>query len=310
MRSKLVLFSLCVMAAVFVLAASSSWAAPNCTIQIPGFGSPDVKIAVAANFVAAASQLITDCVSTGSCSTTGANYIICSDSTGNLRAAMGTPCPTDGQYGYFFAADTSAAIYSGCPNAGSPWSYARGVPVFFGYRNGGITDASQLIEQTSGVAATINTTVGGNYTINTTDSCLIAVADTTAPYGVKGQALISEMIGITIPPIPACVYDSSTGAHGLFPNIGAVFAAIGTGAIKSGFVGKSQICSNGEVNPSIYTYVQFTNDAYTLDQKAIRLNSSTEVTVFDNYITYKRGLTGSDPDSWAAFAIKNCYIYP
>jgi hypothetical protein len=54
MRSKLVLFSLCVMAAVFVLAASSSWAEPNCTIQIPGSGSPNVKIAVAANFVAAA----------------------------------------------------------------------------------------------------------------------------------------------------------------------------------------------------------------------------------------------------------------
>ncbi|OPY64154.1 MAG: hypothetical protein A4E57_03670 [Syntrophorhabdaceae bacterium PtaU1.Bin034] len=230
---------------------------------------------------------------------------------------MGPPpsCPTDGQYGYFFAADTSAASYSACTSAGSPWSYARGVPVFFGYRNGGITDTNQFSTALSGSSATIATTVGGGaYPINTGQSSLIAVADTSAPYGVKAHLLINTMMGLSpgLPTSPpAYVYHSSTGANGLFPNIGAAYAAVGTGDIKSGFVGKSQICSSdGTVDLGTYTYVQFTNDAYTLDQKAIKLNSSAAVTAFDNYITYKRGLTGSDPDSWAAFAIKNCYIYP
>ncbi|OPX93239.1 MAG: hypothetical protein A4E58_03108 [Syntrophorhabdus sp. PtaB.Bin006] len=309
MYSKPKLFSLCMVAAVFVLAALGSWAAPNCNwSRTNGDGDYVTTLAVAANFVPAATDLVTNCQTSGNCNNT--TYTVCSDSTGNLMTELNNDYSPDNAfttYGYFFAADaTSAEYYNGHTGTGTAYSYAKGVPVFFAeYNAGGIHAVGHLLNSQSDEDRSLNiATTASGYTINTADSKYIAVANTTAPYGVKSHTIINTMMGTSLPGTIPTAYITSP----LYGNIGAVFNAVTNDTNKSGFGAKSQICSgSGGVNTT-YVYVEFTNGDYILNQKAIKLNSSTAATRLDDYINTTLGCPSGA--SWQTFVTNHCYKVP
>ncbi|NLW36826.1 MAG: hypothetical protein GXY80_15320 [Syntrophorhabdus aromaticivorans] len=266
---------------------------------------------MAANFAAAASQLITDCSASGKpCN--DIKYTICSDSTGNLRTAIEAAYNSAtgfATYGYFFAADTTAAKYDTWTGTGDSYVYATGVPVFFGsYNTSGIHQVGDLINSLgSSKSMAITGSVQGNYTINTASAQYIGLANSTAPYGQMSHTLINQMQGTSLPDtIPSYVYSP------LWGNIGICYDKVMDHTTKTGFVGKSQICNgSGGVDTNTYVYVEFTASQYLLTQKAIKLNTSDGATALDDYITSMRNIsscsTGSG--SWCEFIRKYCYQF-
>ncbi|OPY82237.1 MAG: hypothetical protein A4E65_00885 [Syntrophorhabdus sp. PtaU1.Bin153] len=309
MYSKFKLFSFCMIAAIFVIAASGSWASPDCTwSRQVGTGTYTTTLAVAANFVMAAKDLVTACQDGGYCNNT--KFIICSDSTSNLATELKSEYSSHSPnayvtYGYFFAADDSTADFEGdSGTSGADYLYANGIPVFFA-KAGTLDDVSHLITHTpalSGSAYNITTSSLSGYTINTADSDYIAVAGTGAPYGVMAHTIINTMQGTSLPgTIPAYVRSP------LYTNVGNVLTAVNNGTDTSGFGSKGQICdpSQADVDPDVWTYVAFTNSAYKLAQYAIRLNSSTAATALDTYI--RTTLMGGS--GWDTFIANHCYEY-
>jgi hypothetical protein len=315
MRTKSALVSFCMTAFVLAFTASGSWATLDCSWQRQvGTGVNATTIAVASNFVTTAEDLIANCQSSGNCPNT--HYTICSDSTANLRTALdndyvdGTGFAT---YGYFFAADTSATNYNssaGYTGTGTAYSYVKGIPVMFAYASAkpSVTDlltcSPALSSSTIGVAAlnycTVNTNITGSYKVS--------VAASGAPYGVKAHAILNAMYplynsGSYLPTvIPSWVVSP------LASNIAYAFSAVNTSTVPAGFVSKAQICStNGNVDPQ-YTYVEFTNSSYTLDQKAILLRTATNDPAADYLNSYIRTtLWGAD---WTSFVTSHCYYAP
>lgn len=313
MRGKYTLFSLCMVAAIFVLTASTGWAAANCFVTGKyTTGTDTTKVAVAANFVAAATQLIYNCQDTGTCGT-NTKYTICSDSTGNL---MGNELADDydggfQEFGYFFAADESAQTYNSggiYAGTGTAYVYATGIPVFIAMSST-YNNVSYLLTGQSGGSLTIPDEDLSSLAINTTDASKVAVANSSAPYGLAAYDIINSIEGFTSPQLPNFTPD---WLH-YCGNIGDTFNHVTNGwdGVKSGFVAKSQICNSTSGQPynDTYIWVEFTNDAYLLTQKAIKLNSSTAATALDNYIITTLGATTSG-SGWRNFIKKWCYKWP
>jgi len=298
-------------AAVLAFTASSSWATITCNLPITqGSGANAATLAVAANFVTPITDLVTKCQNEGYCNNTA--FTICYDSTTALKTALNSDYSNHSNafvtYSYFFAADTSATDYDNYNGTGTAWSYAKGIPVFFAYHDV-LGDISSLLSGQSGHSLTINASDLSSYAINTSAAGYIAVAGTGAPYGVKSHAIINNIQSLS-PGLPTNI--PSYVVSPLYSNISNTFNAVGssgTPTVKSGFVSKGQICDGiypkYTDTPPTYVYVEFTNSAYTLDQKSILLNSNTAAVALDNYMTYLK-----NNSLWGPFVQDECYLAP
>jgi len=298
MRVKSKVILICMMALIVAFAASGSWAV-TCGSPIGG-GANTATIAVAANFVDGATALIEDCQSNGYCPNTA--FTICQDSTAALRTEIENDYYNNTPnafvtYSYFFAANTSASSYDSFNGTGTGCSYVKGIPVFFAKR-ATYSDVSHLVNGLSGYSYDITTTAAG-YTVNITDAANVALANNSlAPYGAAGMNILNAMnpiygSGYTLPSGKA---NWSWIHQTWFDDIGLTYDAVwaGTDGIKSGFVSKGQIwdASIPGVDPSVYIYVQFSNSAYALDQRAILLNANVAAGYLDYYIHTVLGCSG------------------
>ncbi|HET6419270.1 MAG TPA: hypothetical protein VFG19_03885 [Geobacteraceae bacterium] len=311
MNIKSTLRSLCITAVVFVFTSSVSWAAATeCTEKKVGTGVKTAKIAVASNFFTAAKDLVTAFQKT----TAGANtaITICENSTTHLLAEIknGTELPpsvfpTDPgfpRYNLFLAANAAAPNSLQSSTGTISYTYAIGIPVFFGLRTKVPTVGDLITGLGSGYSATITASTSelSPYAVNKVTAPYVALAGTGAPYGVMSHTILNAMEGTHIPSVlPSWVYST------LFANIDLTYDAViaGTGGIRSGFVSKGQICGQlGSV-----TYVEFTDSTCELDQKAILLkksNGSPNATAaaLNNYIQGR--ITNG---TWDTFLSAHCY---
>jgi len=297
------------MVALATLISVPAWAATTvCTTLTYGQAPYDTAIiAVASNFYGAAQDMVADFQADYGEDTA---ITICHNSTTHLLAEInnGTELPavlsgtSFPHYDYFFAANASApdSLYDdGNGSIGyAPYSYVKGIPVFFA--------DSDKISSTSGLIAnqgtsTISASDLSGYAINTAltnEDDIIAVASTDAPYGVKAHAIINSIQGTSLPTtIPSYVVDP------LYDNVSLVYEDVmDDKTVTSGFGSKGQICA--KIGDDV-TYIEFTNDAYTLDQKAIQLQSSDINDALDDYLD---GVIGTS--AWEDFCDDNCYGTP
>jgi len=318
------LCSLGMTAVVLSFTALGSWAADTeCTVKTVGSGANAAKIAVASNFYAAAQNLVTAFQQT----TNGANtaITICHNSTthlvGEINNGTGLPSsvfPTDPgfpRYNMFFAANVSAASGLQTTTGNTAFTYAYGIPVFFGLRST-IGTADNLIYDQTGYGATITDTCSNaglaQYEINTNNAQYVALAGTGAPYGVKSHSIINAITsdeGGNATTLPTTI--PSWGYSTLFDNIDLTYDAIiaGTGGIKSGFVGKSQICSriSSGIPANQVSYVEFTGTDCRLQQAAILLKtlSGTNNTTASALNSYIQGRISGG--TWNTFLTSECY---
>ena len=315
MKIKSKVISLCIMTVLFAFAVSGSWAI-TCTYVPNGCGTPDAVLAVASNFDGPAHDLVAAFQVTGQPGA-GTCVEICQDATATLLTAINN---NPGVYDIFFAANATAPVSLQNGTGNTAFSYARGVPVLYApYDQSAMPDVGHLIvdlgETTSyTISANTSTTPAiGSYTLNITDATYLALADPSlAPYGKAGFVILNDMGELTYPPVPSPL--PTTWMYStLFGNIDDTLTNInaGTGGIKAGFVSKAQICE--QIYPyedGTAVYVQFTNSTYTLDQKAILLDSSdsanpptTTAGKLRKYILDK--ITA---DTWySGFLVPHCY---
>ncbi len=297
MGTKSKLFSLCMSAAIFVSAASSGWAADTvCSLVPTDCGTPDTRIAVASNFYGPAKDMVANFQAPGKPGN-GTCIQVCHNSTGALLTEINNNLT---YYGMFFAANATAPESLQSSTGNTAYLYAKGIPVFFGYRND-VTNVGGLITGLgSGYNYTLTATDLSSYAVNTGSAGYVAVAGTAAPYGVKAHAILNSIEGTSLPgTIPGWVHSP------LYDNVDLTFQAVGTGSIKSGFVSKAQICDMY----NDVAYVQFTSPDYVLNQKAILLDSSDSAnpptTVAGTLSKWVKDEIAND--GWDDFLTDHCY---
>lgn len=274
-------------ASLILAAAPASWAGCPSTstiYDVSGSSTPTntYYVAVAANFTSTLySWLSTYYFSeTNNPNYDSTNYPtykieLCSDSTGNLKAAInaGTLSPI-----LFFAADNTA-IASKVPTVTSSMEYAKGYPVLIGY-TGGVNGNNATVAKTiSSVGDLVTGLTGGsqdipatgqtlsNYTLSSTltahtDGTGVLVSDPAlAPYGNAAIHVINTMEGTSLVNNP----DSTTIPTWLKPlatysSVNKAYNAIGisTGA-NAGFASYSLICNS---LPSNAYWVRITDPTY------------------------------------------------
>ena len=253
--------------------------------------------------------------------TTPTAITVCHDSTGLLVQ--------DASYDMIFGADQTMDSNNYSVSSPVPFVYAEGIPVFFGVRSskgGYLSNVKSLITppddrwDNNPLKATIsvngNTGISG-YSVNSTltdanaeDS--VAIAASTAPYGVAAYNILYDMDNVVLPsnPLPKWVHDP------LFTNIGLTFDSVNNLSINSGWVAKSQICS-GITGPNIadprFVYVEFDSPAYTLEQvvgitKTAEGHSDNNLTVVEGLYDYIQD--EMDGSNWNSFLTGFCYIAP
>lgn len=265
---------------IFVLAAAPAMAAPSCVVWPNAMATPDVKVAVAANFFGPMKDLVTLWTGVGEPGA-GKNVNICQDSTGNLDAAIRL-----GSSGYalFLAADDTTPdnlVGSGYEQTSATSKlYANGIPVFMAL-NSTVSDVHTLMPNLAGPAdhASLSGVMTSTDAISIANSQTIAVADpgsnpptvVNAPYGYAAYLIMTDM-GLTW----SSFSSPPSGVHALYPNITNTFNSVTDTTNKSGFVSKSQICSGIAPihgSPPDYTYIEFTNAKYMRVQKGILIKS-------------------------------------
>jgi len=299
MLTKSKLYSFCVSAALLMFVSSNGWAVDTvCTLVPTDCGTPDTRIAVASNFFGPAKQMVANFQAIGKPGN-GTCIQVCQNSTGALLTEINNNLS---YYGMFFAANSTAPESLQSSTGNTAYLYAKGIPVFFGYRND-VTNVGGLITGLgSGVNFNMTATDLSSYAVNTSTAGNVAVAGIAAPYGLKAQAILNSIESLN-PGLPGTI---PSWVHSpLYDNIDVTFSAVGTGGIKSGFVSKAQICDiYGDV-----AYVQFTSPDYLLNQKAILLDSS-DSTNPPSTVAGKLSKWVKDEianDGWDDFLIDHCY---
>jgi hypothetical protein len=305
--SKHLKLTFCMAVLVMMLMAASSFAVPTvCDAPIYKGSAPytPLKIAVAANFYQPVEDLVSGYTLGGTTypgfldqiSVDNVAVYICQNSTGVLESEILAglqSVPTQYVYDYFFAADgiSSTFLTAASPYVPySPFLYAHGVPVLFGYTTGKTNTITNVGNLVVGLGS------GTQYTVAQADSDLyalnfvigtnsVAVADAVnAPYGTAAQDIFAEF---ATPP--------TTTPQ--FSTIGTTFNAVGTTqgsyAYYAGVVSRAQIC---DIKPSI-AYVEFTG--YTLNQRALQLTANGSA--LNTYIQ------GQMYPAWNTFLTNHCY---
>jgi len=286
-----------------------------------GTGTNRARIAVASNFYGPAQSLVRDWFQAAPTYGAGTSVIVCHDSTGNLRNEINNGY--DG-YAMLFTADETAQNYNTAGN--EAFIYAKGVPLLAAKKDV-ISDVSGLITSVPALAGDFYeiteapAELSAKYQVNTVLAEKVSVADSTAPYGQAAYLILNKMMGVDIPStLPSWVFSggNSTASPGLWNNIDNTFAAIeansrtiggvdyDTSDVKSGIIGKSQIC--GEIAPNAdtpaWTYVEFTHPDFIRNQKAILLDTENDAaSKLNDYIQNAMG-TGD----WSDFLSDNCYL--
>ena len=301
------------------LTANQNWSAAPPTASTVcadpiGTGTNRARIAVASNFYQPAQSLVKDWFQALP-SNTDTSIIVCHNSTGNLRTEI-----NGGYDGYtmLFTADETAQNFNTADV--EAFVYAKGVPVLAAKKEV-ISNVTGLVTGvTPGDFATIDdapAALSTNYQITTTSAEKVSIADPGgAPYGVAAQLIFNNMMGTTIPTsMPSWIFtDGNVAANGLWNNIDNTYSAVANNSVagkdttdvKSGLLGKSQIC--GEIAPNASTpswvYVEFTHPTFIRNQKAILLDSgNTAASKLNDYI--QAAMSNGD---WGDFLYDNCYM--
>jgi ABC-type molybdate transport system substrate-binding protein len=294
---------LCVAVLAVLFTASFVFAADTVCTNPPG---ATTKIAVASNFFGPAQTMAANFQTANP----GQVVNVCHNSTGVLEqeildAINATP-PVAPPYDNLFAADAIApsfltAINGKLDGSYTPFLYANGLPVLFGYHAGvtgktfNVADVSQLINGLSDEdqEASLPSPLNG-YSIATSTANTVAVADpVNAPYGTQAAAILYDLASHS----PAVVTAQ-------FDNIGLTYGVVGTNVtvngvsydIHSGFVSKAQICQ--DIDDENVAYVEF--PGYVLTQRAIQLTANG--TALKTYIQNR-----IDDTTWDDFLTANCY---
>lgn len=310
MKNRINSLILCV--AVMMFGTTGVFAGVN-TVCVPTSGSFDLIVGVASNFFEPSQDMVANFKATTAGS--GKSIQICHDSTTVLKAERDS-------YDILFLADATAGTVGQYA-----FSYAKGIPVLFAkhsvistvggliYKNVGGTD----VPLSSGNSEPITVANLTPYAINPGLKSVfgsVAIANDSAPYGRAAHDILSSMEGTNLPnTIPTWVRNP------LFSNIALTFEAVvaGTGNIEAGFVSKAQICSGiypQYVNtPPVYTYVEFTDPLYTLDQTASLIPITPNGNTFNqnavNLYTFIQGRMGATGvNSWSNFLTTHCYGQP
>ena len=283
-----------------------------------GTGVNKARIAVASNFYYPAQSLVKDWFQASSLGT-GTSVIVCHNSTGNLRTEI-----NGGYKGYtmLFTADETAQNFNTADV--EAFVYAKGVPVLAAKKEV-ISSVTELVTGvTAGDVATIDAApaaLSASYQIITATAEKVSIADPGgAPYGVAAQLIFNNMMSVNIPStMPSWVFTGgNVAANGLWNNIDNTYSAVinnsvtvsgtayPTSDVKSGLLGKSQIC--GEIAPNAATpswvYVEFTHPDFIRNQKAILLDSeNTAASKLNDYI--QGAMVNGD---WGDFLFDNCYM--
>jgi molybdate transport system substrate-binding protein len=294
-------------AIILASGSSSALAAPTVCTVVPSAGTPDTTIAVASNFYGPVQDLITNYFTASGQPGYGKRINVCHNSTTTLDTEIRTG--TSG-YSLFLAANAASPdglVGTGYVQTGATSNlYARGIPVMFA-RYATVSNVQTLIPAvSSGVSATISAVVTTSEALSTANSQTVAMANyTLAPYGETARVILGDMgYTVTTGSVPAWMHSP------LYDNIDLTFQSVTMGSPppnKSGFVSKAQICSGIDPNSPVYTYIEFTNSKYVLDQKGILIKSgdSTQNALGASLFNYM--LSNGDPDFWPDFLTDHCY---
>jgi ABC-type molybdate transport system substrate-binding protein len=312
------ILSVAILAVLFTAMSGFAQGVPaNCTYSVSkGTPASTIKIAVAANFFEPAKDMVGTAISsTGFLSTTNnVTVYICPDSTGVLETAIAN---NPGLYDSFFAADNSVTNWAASIGITNPvFTYAKGMPVLFGYRNTTpyktwyVSDVTSLVSKIGGSAPAPSGNVAtlpdentpsdtlANYAIADSTANDVAIADiVNAPYGTQANAILNNMTPAGQPDVD----------RAYFSTVGTAYNAVGTTAldvngvshdVKSGFVSRAQVCDYIKAGGTGIAYVEFPD--YLLNQEAVQLTPA-GLGLY-NYIQDE-----IDDENWNDFLTDHCY---
>lgn len=321
-------------AAGLAFASLSAHAAPTCT-TVGSSGSVGFNLAVASNFYAAAQSIATSFLAVGPKSY---KIQVCNDSSQALATAIGTT--NTPQYALFLSADAdrpaTLAGLSPSPVLGSPFTYAKGIPVFL--------ISPTAYSATSGSYRAVNylsTGQGSGATATRSDASLSAVSNQTAlsqapsspaitslaiadlsaaPYGLQASRLLgadpsnypNNMGQWSTTPGDFTAKGSTTNTSCSTPfctynNINLTLDAINNSVVTAGFVSYGQVCPT-------FTGSTYPLDSYVLYKEYLILQNGVLLSVTDSTAQTKASdfkdymlVTGAGSASWNAWLSANCY---
>jgi hypothetical protein len=308
---KKTMFVLCMAIAAMIFTTVSGYALPR-SCAMPNYtvlpygsganpGNTTLKIAVAEIFYVPLLDFLTNYYFPQA--PAGTTITVCSNTTVVL---MNDIISNPGIYDFFFAADTSAAGLG----LGS-FTYAWGIPIFFGYTSGAtnlIANVGDLMNGLNNPTALSDTvSVAGialaNYSINATNANMVAVAgNINAPPGQVANAIMGAL-GTSNPGVQTIQFNTVINVQDLVGTDVTVTmppAPPTVHSIYSGFAKKAQFCSGIGVITAPIAYVEFTNSVYALNQTAIQLTSNS-----DDLYLYIQGQIANG--GWSAFISGYCY---
>jgi len=307
MNDKAGVCSCCVIGALFLFAASGSWAADTLCTVIGSSTAVDTTIAVDSIFYEPAQDLVTAFETTTAGS--GKTIRVCHNSTEHLLAEIknGTALPPSAfpadpgfpRYGLFMAANVVAPNSLQASTHTIAYTYAYDTPVFFARRDTINTVQGLMNGLEGGTSATIPGIATSGQAINISNARMIAVADSKTDHNGRIAATILRDMGLL-----SRKWGGGTPSwmhNPLYSDSNLAYRSVTDGVNVSGFASKGQICR--QINSGSVTYVEFTGAKYTSHQNAILLNSSNPIaTALNNYIQ-GRIIDGT----WNTFLADHCY---
>jgi ABC-type molybdate transport system substrate-binding protein len=313
---------MCMAVLAMLFTAASSFATVTCDYTATKGANPSASsltIAAAANFY----KPVIDLVGTaspasgflGQASVNNITVCIVKGATADLRAAI-IANPTD--YDFFFAANNTATNLPSPTFTYSPFLYANGVPVLFGFVSAPapathpatvtnfITNVGDLI---TGIGSTDHVTVSKsgaaltalNYQIDANAQNVATANPSTAPYGLAACKVLGDMgyySSTACPPFPA---GTPAWVDASYTDIDNAYQAVGVGSVTSGFVSRTQICQN--IADSDVAYIDFSG--YALAQNAVQITAEGD-DLYD-YIQDQMDTISGTSTLWNVFLNSNCY---
>jgi molybdate transport system substrate-binding protein len=297
-------------------AAAAMLIAPS----VPANATTTINVAVAANFANPLNDLISAFKAaypsaSYDVTTTGTSY-----SSGQLESQITGTCATTptctttnpnafGKYDLFLSADVSHPLdlYNNHPTLVTQWTTTAttgSLYYLFNYADGFL----DLWDNTS-------TTVAPGVTSGLpTGWTQVAIANpTSAPYGLAGEQVLSNVYGITLP---------NSKVISTYSDITAAYDAVSTGAVYYGFVARSQICisqggvttysgtSHQDIAPGSGTYNQIIQDGVIIANTTAHTRNSAQQTELDRFVAFITNFTTSPPSSAVQTLQKYCYGVP